>query len=191
MGKLTVVMGVLTLLGIVSGATLVFFGETRAFALGAALFLASLALLWLAHMSYRSLGAQSRSAAMGEPGVARATIASVTPVAAIFVSQLACFLILVPSDGARALDIGWSYLVATGPAMVLAAGRDRTDRTILGIRAYAAHLSYAVLLFSMLVLRLPLLLPGLVMLAPLGLLPFTIGFHILRADRETLQIVRI
>jgi hypothetical protein len=114
------------------------------------------------------------------------------PVAIILAWEYACFRVTLSAahEAPVAVLWVWSYGVATGPWTLLAARVSRFRRTLCGIRAYAGHLAYWLLSFSILAAGTPSAVALATMAIP-AILPFVVGMLLALADRDALTNVRV
>ena len=123
---------------------------------------------------------------------ATAFVSGALPIVVIFASEIACLQgVLDRAAGASGWLVWlWGYGVVTGPWTLFAERVSRFRRSLVGIRAYAGHVT--VWLFSLLVLGLGA--SPIVLLATLlanAFIPVTVGLLLALADREAIANVRV
>lgn len=121
-----------------------------------------------------------------------AFVSGALPVMVVFAAGIACMHGVMVRAGATPAWLAWiwGYGVATGPWTIFAERVSRFRRTLVGIRAYAGHVT--VWLFSILILWLhvsPVLL--IATLLANAFIPITVGLLLALADREAIANVRV
>lgn len=197
MGLLTIPMALLSFGSIAAGIALLGRGDWRLVLFGFGVFLLSSALARLFEQVVIAIDdAAAMSLARGRRARAYgfAALSGALPTLLILIAEIGCLVRLLHFDPAAPapalLEWLWAYGVATGPWTLFALRVSRFRRTLVGIRAYAAHL--ALWLFSLLalVLHVAPAAAAAAMLLP-AILPFTVGLLLALADRDAIVNVRV
>ncbi|WP_242097978.1 hypothetical protein [Sphingomonas sp. CROZ-RG-20F-R02-07] len=195
LGLLTIPMALLSIGSVGAGLALAVRQDWPPLVFGIAAFLIG----WvLVHLLERLVIATDDAAALalahGRRPLAHATafVSGALPILVIFAAEIACLQGLMDrTAGAPGWLVWlWGYGVATGPWTLFAERVSRFRRSLVGIRAYAGHVT--VWLFSLLILGLhasPLLLVA--TLLANAFIPVTVGLLLALADREAIANVRV
>ena len=194
MGALTLPMALLSVASVVAGAMLLASGEWRPLATG----LVAAALCYLLARALervviatddRAVAARARGWRARARGFA--TASGALPMLVILLAEIVTVRAVAGSGGTASpvLFALWAYGVATGPWTLWAARVSRFRRTLVAIRAYAAHLALWLLALALLAGA-----PWGVAIAAAALpavLPLSVGVLLALADRGAISDVRI
>lgn len=189
MGYLSIAMAALLVAGAAAGGALAVLGQGGLVGAGLIAILGSAAALLLVYLAIERLGGRARGLLEGRrrgAAMACAVAYGVVPMVAVVALQLIADG-RVPAAGGDTLALPWRYAVAAAPTTLLGLFAGRARRTLWSIRAYAAHLSAAMLLLAPGADRVAL---GLLMLLP-AVLPMVVGFFLALADQRAVRAVRL
>lgn len=195
LGLLTIPMAACSVASVAAGAMLLAWRDWRSLLLGVAAFLVCSI---LARVLEQLVIAIDDAAGLAlddgrrRRAYAIAVVSGALPVLVIFAAEIGAFReVLGWSTAAPAwLRWLWAYGVAIGPWSLYAEQVSRFRRTLVGIRAYAAHLGLGLFLLLTVAVHAPPLAVAAALLVP-AILPFTLGMVLALADRKAIANVRV